>query len=456
MTLKTLETGGAGDRSGRWSWRCGRIAGCAVLLAFGVVLPGTARGGMQPKPTRPPDAAPGKVDPSAKKAAPFESVVRAELDRNLKRLGTDPAKQVRADIDKLFDLYLAHGAIDQDSALLVDLAAARRLSGQLGDPKNEAGKKVTALLTANPQLASTLAFAVVADDDVPGVYDVLDRLARKYPADVTDRAGFTDLVVAVCVVYDKHPAHPSLGRGTPPPNPAIPPTIDPADVFGFFRNSWTKLEFRDRLPVELLTHVVDVHSTIDELQWAQKNYGGNQAVGKVYGSIVYDTAALKYGQPKKVFKDGYTLENIKKVGGVCTEQAFFASEVAKAIGVPSVYVTGEGSGVGHAWVGYLKNAGNKAVWDFTEGRFGEFKKGEGEVVDAHTDKSMPDAIVGLTDWLMTCPKATLRSAQAKTDAAAHLAALADKGGAWPPTWPGGDVWGDERIPPRPWPCCAAR
>jgi hypothetical protein len=405
-----------------------------VLAVVGAVGPvGTAAGQSRP------GVRPGGS--GASEPVTFESAARAELERNMRRLATEPAKAVRGDLEKLFDLCVAYGAIDQDASLLVDVAAARRMALHLSDPKNAAGPKVTGLLLANKELMTTLAMAVRPEDDVAGAYGILEKLAERWPQDVADRAGFGELVAAVCVVYDKPPEHPTLEQGGASPTGASPARVDPLEVFEFFKGSWGRLMYRDRLPAELLTHMVDVHSSVEDLRWAQKAYAGNMAIGKVYSSIVYDTASFKFGRPKKVFKDGYTLRNIKKVGGVCAEQAYFASEAAKAIGVPSVFITGEGADVGHAWVGYLKNVGNRSAWDLTEGRFGDYKTLQGRVDDAHTGKETTDAAIALTEWMVAVPRAALRAAGARTDAAARLAQATLRPGDWPPAWPGGEAWG---------------
>ncbi len=418
------------------------LASCACLAPAALA---------QPKPAPPSSPKPpASVNPAAP-ATHVEQSVRDELDNLRARLATEPpatARALRADIEKLFDLYLAYGASDQDATLLVDLATTRRLARQFADPKNTSAAKLAPLLAANPELAATLALAIRPEDDVAAVYAVLEKLNEKFPQDLTDRAGASALAAAVCVVYDQPPAHPTLGKGGVPPTGASPVDVDPVEVFGYFRANESRMLLRGlNAPVEVLIHLVDVHAPIDELRWALKNYGNDATVGKVYGTIVYDTAALKFSQPKKVFKDGYSLMNIKKVGGVCAEQAYFASEVAKAIGVPSVYVTGEGADVGHAWVGYMKSAGGKAqVWDFTEGRFGDYKTTQGRVTDPQTNKPTTDAMVGLSALALSAGRVNVRAAAARTDAATRLVEL-DKPGAWPPAWPAGESWGE--VPKAP-------
>jgi tetratricopeptide (TPR) repeat protein len=360
-------------------------------------------------------------------SASISGVLRSQLSAAMQKLASGtPAAKVQEEVEKLFDLNLAYGTPEVEMPLLIDLAVARRICGGLADPKTKDAAEVAPLLVANPDLAATLALSIKPEDDIPQVYHVLKLLHDKFPKDVQDGTDCAALVAAVCVVYDHPPENPAIGRSATP--------NDPCDIFEFFRSTKDRLAFRDKLPVELLIYVVDAHASIDELKWAQRAYSGNSMIGKVYSSIVYDTAAFKYGQEKKVMKDGYTLQNIRKVGGVCLERAYFASEVGKAIGVPAMMVTGEGSDVGHAWVGYLKSIGSRATWDFTEGRFGEYKQGRGSVEDPQTNKETSDAFVGMTEQLVGASRGTIRLAIARTDAARKLQMVAQSSGKLP-TWP---------------------
>jgi tetratricopeptide (TPR) repeat protein len=57
------------------------------------------------------------------------------------------------------------------------------------------------------------------------------------------------------------------------------------------------------------------------------------------------------GPGPKLAGHDYTLENLKRYGGVCAQQADFVARVGKSLGQPTVYVSGESSYRGwHAWV----------------------------------------------------------------------------------------------------------
>lgn len=117
------------------------------------------------------------------------------------------------------------------------------------------------------------------------------------------------------------------------------------------------------LPWELLVHVVNHSTPVAERSWALSNYLKRKSqIGTSYKDVKYDTEMLRSemrnGPGKGDCRIGgkpYTLENLSKFGGVCAQQADFASRVAKCLGVPAEYVGGEGnSGGRHAWVMWVE------------------------------------------------------------------------------------------------------
>ncbi|MFN7022038.1 MAG: hypothetical protein ACK4WH_12025, partial [Phycisphaerales bacterium] len=106
------------------------------------------------------------------------------------------------------------------------------------------------------------------------------------------------------------------------------------------------------------------------------------------------------------------------------EQAHFAANVARAIGVPAVVDGARGSDVGHVWIGYLRLVGsNRYEWDFDEGRYKEYQSIRGNADDPQSGRSVPDGIVALTAGYMTIPQDRREAAVALFDAAERLAAV---------------------------------
>ncbi len=64
--------------------------------------------------------------------------------------------------------------------------------------------------------------------------------------------------------------------------------------------------------------------------------------------------------------DHYTLAEIKQKGGVCVDQAYFASMTAKANGIPAMTISGEGDRGAHAWFGYEES---RTSWNLSTGRY---------------------------------------------------------------------------------------
>jgi hypothetical protein len=117
------------------------------------------------------------------------------------------------------------------------------------------------------------------------------------------------------------------------------------------------------LPWEMLVHVVNHYTPVDERNWTLSNYLKRKAqIGTTYKDVKYDTEMLRTemrnGPGKGECRIGgkaYTLENLKQFGGVCAQQADYASRVAKCLSIPAEYVGGEGnSGGRHAWVMWVE------------------------------------------------------------------------------------------------------
>ena len=63
------------------------------------------------------------------------------------------------------------------------------------------------------------------------------------------------------------------------------------------------------------------------------------------------------------------------------DQAYYASEIGKARGIPTIYFTGQGTDGGHAWFGYLSRAGK---WELDCGRYASQNYPKGYALDPQT------------------------------------------------------------------------
>lgn len=139
--------------------------------------------------------------------------------------------------------------------------------------------------------------------------------------------------------------------------------------YRFYRDCVKKGSIRvplgQMMPWELVW-VVDAPMPESELVWAQKhvNYS-RRDWGKAYGHIRYRMDRATQGvNPYKA----YTLAEIEKEGGICGDQAYFATMTAKANGIPAMIIGGEGDRGGHAWFGY-EIARND--WNLNTGRYAD-------------------------------------------------------------------------------------
>lgn len=382
---------------------------------------------------QPAGAAPAPPERPANPA--LEQSLRAQLDELRARFAqVERPSELGPHIDRLMDLAIAYCLPAGDTALIPDINTLRRQIRQLGQLRPDQVAAIKPVIIADPRLSGAVCNALGPRDNVAAAYATLAMLKQKFGDRMAPPSGpgaarlapTDSLVAAMCVVHDDPSAKPERA----------------AELFDFFLTNWSRLECGEApgFPPEVMVHIVSTPVSLDELNWALKNYRGNRQVGKLYSTIVYDTGAFKYGREKKVMSQpgGYTLMNIRKVGGVCVEQAYFASNVARAIGVPAVSVSARGSDVGHAWVGYLKGVGsNRWEWDFDEGRYKEYQGLRGDVTDPQTGQTIADGYVGATAGLIS-PKVDRANAIAMLDAAERLAAIEVARSLYPPTLSAGE------------------
>lgn len=320
--------------------------------------------------------------------------------------------KAQAQAQELFDYLVAYNPARQTQAF-VEAAFLQRLTTQLAATDPKVRDKAASILLQSPELARELVFGFTAHDKPTDVFNVLVRLHEaqgenisKYPA----------LTAAMCLVHDQ-PLTRYINENT----------VSAGDVLKLFEYYWAnekKMLFGlTRMPTALLIWVVDSTTPVTEMQWALDKFAGDKAVGSRFFDIQYDHDHLQRGTPKKVTVKGFNLPNILKYGGVCADQAYFACEVGKSIGVPTAYVTGQSGTVGHAWVGFVQVQAGKGIWNFDEGRYPEYQGIRGVVEDPQTRQPISDSGVGLLAELIGTRAEDRYTAIALTDAAKRLAAM---------------------------------
>ncbi|MEM9083051.1 MAG: hypothetical protein AAGB34_05590, partial [Planctomycetota bacterium] len=284
-----------------------------------------------------------------------------------------------------FDRALAHTDLDaRDLELFLDAAETYRLA-QLIDQAQQLQPSTLDFLASNDELRRSFVFQVLDQDNVNAAFSVLEQLRRHDPERVLNHP---ETSVALCVVHDQ-PEPMCMNE-----NCVTPPSV--TDVFDVYTSNRLSRSLRN-MPIDLRVFVVDSVASIEELGWANQRHRAERNVGRLFHNIVYDMNHYRLGRPKRVSEIGYTLPNIAKYGGVCVDQAYYATQVAKSIGVPSVYIRASSGSGGHAWVGYLQTRGRKASWNFDEGRYTEYQEIRGLAQHPQTRESTDDAHIALQE-----------------------------------------------------------
>ncbi len=319
-------------------------------------------------------------------------------------------------LEALFDQTVLYGPEDRPDAMR-EADIALRLVQQLKRVPQENRIELLKLLRNNRNLASTLVFLLRPGEDPVGAYGMLDHLGQKR-AELLDK--YATLAAAICVVHQK-PFERHVNENTPK-------SAEPIDIFDYYVKNEGRMFFGIRnVPAELLVYVVDTTGSIDEMNWALAKYAGDKEVGRRFFDIKYDYEHFRLGTPKKVTQAGFTLQNILLFGGVCADQAYFAMEVGKSIGVPTAYTVGASGEVGHAWVGFLQTNGSAGWWNFDSGRYEAYRGVRGNVMDPQTRKNIPDSYVSLLGELIKTKPIDRQNAAALTDAAQRLMSLEKDG-----------------------------
>lgn len=229
-------------------------------------------------------------------------------------------------------------------------------------------------------------FATLSEQDNP--IEVLGILQKLYTANPAIFADYASLALAIAIVYDVPPP-PDWPHGQV--SAALLPRRLPEPVAAF--DYWTKLDRANiaahklkRLPASELKFVVDTSAPFSELIWARQNVTPPLSeLAKAYDMIRYRKDRLTQNQFAWPGRD-YALQSILRDGGICVDQAYFAAQVGKARGVPTLLFRGAGLDGRHAWFGFLSPTG----WVMDAGRYAEQKFVAGFVRDPQTWREMTD------------------------------------------------------------------
>ena len=351
---------------------------------------------------------------AARHKLPYPQYVHVQVERILDTLVQSKDYPAATEsLQKLFDQVILYLPPDRPDALR-EVDFARRLVTQLKDVKPDTREALLPYLRLHESLAQTLVFLIRQDrQSSAGIYKMLDTLREKR-GDKLDQ--YATLAAAICVVHNaQYTIHVNENHAT---------SVDPVDIFDYYVKNEGRMFFGIKnVPAELLVFVVDTTATIPEMQWALSKYAGNTEVGKLFFSIKYDYTYLKSGKDKQLTEKGFNLQNIAAYGGVCIDQAYFATTVGKAIGIPSTMDEGMSGEAGHAWAGFLQFGNNRAWWNFDNGRYQSYQGVQGSVMDPQTRQNLPDSYVSLLGEMIGTKTIDRQNTVALTDAAHQLGEL---------------------------------
>lgn len=186
--------------------------------------------------------------------------------------------------------------------------------------------------------------------------------------------------------------------------------IKPASTLDSFR--WytdPKVPFRynlRKMPFELSSFLADSRMNVGERKWGYAAHHRDFNPAGSFFRVRYDWEHFARGKGKKIADLPYTLPNLRKFGGVCIDQAYYAAEVCKALGVPATIVSGTGrSGIGHAWVAALRitDGGKRAYWDCDTGRYKAHRYYSGALRDPILGAGMLDCELMLAGMAAQLP-----------------------------------------------------
>jgi len=223
-------------------------------------------------------------------------------------------------------------------------------------------------------------------DYLPRVFEILAQLHQRDPIKFKSHAS---LALAIALVYDMAP--PPVWPHAQVTPAALPRKLpDPTEAFAW----WVKQEQLGRtyhslarLSAEDLKFVVDTPAPWNELEWSQQACQHSLAqLAATYAMVGYRkerVAANALVWPGR----SYALPDILKTGGICSDQAYFAAQVGKARGVPTLLIYGSGNDGRHAWFGFLNS--NKQ-WQLDAGRYAEQRFVTGYARDPQTWREFSD------------------------------------------------------------------
>lgn len=302
------------------------------------------------------------------------------------------------------------------------------MPGSFSPPARPLGLALTpelqAWLLGNAAFSSEFFELLSPVDYVPAVFQILDAL---YRADAVRFKSHANLALAIALVYDVPPppdwphaqvSAAALPRKLPAPGAAFAWWVK-QDRLGQGHHRLTRLRAGE------LKFVVDAAAPFQELEWVAQvsDYPLNQ-LARAYTMVRYRADRMANNTANWMGKT-YKLADILAAGGICCDQAYFATQAGKARGVPTLLFHGAGNDGRHAWFGFLD--GNQK-WQLDAGRYAEQRFVTGYARDPQTWRELSDhELVFLSERFRDLP--SFHQSRVHEDFAADYLATGDAAAA---------------------------
>ena len=239
------------------------------------------------------------------------------------------------------------------------------------------------------------------------LYDIRKKTDKKeFPR-------YTNLAIACALVHKTIATAKGALRGKDQE-----PLLTMPEIFAYYveRDQRHSLRIDDlkKLSISNLLYVVDPRLPRSEFDWTHSKISyTREKWGKTYSDIEYLMEnAVDGTDPYKT----YTFAEIKKLGGVCRDQAYYCTMTAKTEGIPATIIVGDGDRGLHAWVAYMptdKNWTTVGSYGYNTGYFVNPCSAKEQHEDdlLRQDRKMsPDKmeivadLMLLADYMMLCDK----------------------------------------------------
>lgn len=290
----------------------------------------------------------------------------AQIDEQIKPVVTSKAKDKAARLEQLFTLR-----------------------GALENFEKSTDRDMTAYLLDRPTVLARFLHAMMGEVTVPNVPKAIAVLNKLRQFDPKRFEKYPEFCIAFAIVWHDYSPYYWVKTKNGPVKPE-----QMMEIYKYFIDNESKMQITPwTLPHELSMYVVGIPVSAAERDWVLRTYGGRISAKDVYPTVPW----TKKLSPAHGTGDGidYTLMNMRKLGGVCMEQAYFSEQVLRLRGVPAVYMEGGGLRGGHAWCGEFK-PGEKS-WDFTAGRYRYDRYYNGDATDpGNSERKLAEEPIAMT------------------------------------------------------------